>query len=231
MPESLQGRTVVVTGGTGALGRVVVARLLAEGASPVVTYRSERELGESSFTGDVRTQRVDAGDEAAVRALYRGVPGVWASVHLVGAFTMAPIAETSAADFRKMFEVNAVTCFLCCREAVVAMRLAGSGGGRIVNVAARPAVSPAGGMIAYSASKAAVASLTQSLAEEVKAEGILVNAVLPSVMDTPANRASMPGADYSKWPKVEEVAEAIAFLISPANSLTTGALVPVYGRA
>jgi NAD(P)-dependent dehydrogenase (short-subunit alcohol dehydrogenase family) len=179
----------------------------------------------------VRTQRVDAGDERAVQELYRGAGRVWASVHLVGAFTMAPVADTSAADFRRMFEVNAVTCFLCCREAVRAMRAGGGGGGRIVNVAARPAVVPTGGMIAYSASKAAVASVTQSLAEEVKAEGILVNAVLPSVMDTPANRAAMPGADFSAWPKVEEVADAIAFLASPANALTTGALLPVYGKA
>jgi NAD(P)-dependent dehydrogenase (short-subunit alcohol dehydrogenase family) len=86
-------------------------------------------------------------------------------------------------------------------------------------------------MIAYSASKAAVASITQGLAEEVKAEGILVNAVLPSTMDTPANRAAMPDADFSKWPKVAEVARAILFLASPQNTLTSGALVPVYGKA
>jgi NAD(P)-dependent dehydrogenase (short-subunit alcohol dehydrogenase family) len=86
-------------------------------------------------------------------------------------------------------------------------------------------------MIAYSASKAAVASITQSLAEEVKPVGILVNAVLPSVMDTPLNRAAMPKADFGAWPKVEEVAEAICFLVSPANTLTSGAQLPVYGRA
>jgi NAD(P)-dependent dehydrogenase (short-subunit alcohol dehydrogenase family) len=232
MSEDLRGRTIVVTGGTGGLGRAVVERLLRDGATPVVTYRSERELAESPFAGRVRTQRVDVADEGAVQAFYGGLGPVWASVHVVGGFAMAPVENTGVADFRKMFEVNAVTCFLCCREAVKAMRAAGGApGGRIVNVAARPAVVPAGGMVAYSASKAAVASITQSLAEEVKRDGILVNAVLPSTMDTPANRAAMPNADFNAWPKVEQVAEAIAFLASPANALTTGALVPVYGRA
>jgi NAD(P)-dependent dehydrogenase (short-subunit alcohol dehydrogenase family) len=231
MADNLQGRTIVVTGGTGGLGRAVVERLLREGATPVVTYRSERELAESPFAGRVRAERVDVADERAVQDFYGGLGPVWGSVHVVGGFAMAPVEKTSAADFRKMIEVNAVTCFLCCREAVKAIRSAGGAGGRIVNVAARPAVVPVGGMIAYSASKAAVASITQSLAEEVKRDGILVNAVLPSTMDTPANRAAMPNADFDAWPKVEQVAEAIAFLASPANALTSGALVPVYGRA
>ena len=107
---------------------------------------------------------------------------------------------------------------------------AGKGGGRIINIGARPAIQPTGGMIAYTTAKAGVTSLTQSLAEEVKGENILVNAVLPSMMDTKANRSAMPDADFDKWPKVEEVAETIAFLASPANALTSGALVPVYGR-
>jgi NAD(P)-dependent dehydrogenase (short-subunit alcohol dehydrogenase family) len=231
MSDDLRGRIIVVTGGTGGLGRGVVERLLLGGATPVVTYRGERELAESPFAGRVRSQRVDVADEGAVQAFYAGLGAIWASVHVVGGFAMAPVEKTSAADFRKMFEVNAVTCFLCCREAVKSIRAAGGAGGRIVNVAARPAVVPAGGMVAYSASKAAVASITQSLAEEVKRDGILVNAVLPSTMDTPANRAAMPNADFNAWPKVEQVAEAIAFLASPANALTTGALVPVYGRA
>src|SRR5947208_769426 len=116
------GRRVVVTGGTGALGRAVVARLLAAGARPVVTWRSERELRESGVAEGSRAQQVDVADEAAVRAFYAGAGEVWASIHLVGGFAMAPIEQTSAADFRKMFEVNAMTCVLCCREAVGAMR-------------------------------------------------------------------------------------------------------------
>ena len=229
MAQDLNNRSVVVTGGTGALGRAVVTRLLRDGSRPVVTWRNEKELRESPFSGDVRTQKLDLSDEAAVRQLYEGLGDLWGSIHLAGAFAMAPVVDTSAADFRRMFDVNAMTCFLCCREAVRAMRR--SGGGRIVNVGARPAVVPTGGMIAYATSKAAVAAITQAIAEEVKADGILVNAVLPSTMDTPANRAAMPGADFASWPKVEEVAEAICFLASPGNALTSGALVPVYGRA
>ena len=106
-----------------------------------------------------------------------------------------------------------------------------SGGGRIVNVAARPALQPTGGMLAYTTAKAAVASLTQCLAEEVKDDGILVNAILPSTLDTPANRQAMPEADFDSWPKLDEVAEAIDFLASARNRVTSGALVPVFGRA
>ena len=107
---------------------------------------------------------------------------------------------------------------------------AASTGGRIVNVAARPCLEPVGGMLAYSTSKAAVASLTQCLAKEVHDDRILVNAIVPSLMDTPSNRAAMADADFDTWPKVEEVAAAVAFLVSEENALTTGTLLPVYGR-
>src|SRR5206468_9529944 len=113
---------------------------------------------------------------------------------------------------------NAVSSFLCCREAVRKIRASGdSAGGRIVNVASKPAVNPAAGLCAYAASKAAVTNLTLGLAEELAAERIWVNAVLPSIMDTPANRAAMPKADFSLWPKVSEVAATIVFLAAPQN--------------
>src|SRR4051794_38121175 len=129
--------------------------------------------------------------------------------------------------------MNFVTAFLCCRAAINAIARSSGGGGRIVNVAARPALEPrlGAGMTAYAASKAAVAALTQALGEEVARDGILVNAVVPSIMDTPANRSAMPKADFSAWPKVEEVAATILFLASPENKLTRSALVPVYGRS
>src|SRR5207244_1662764 len=134
-----------------------------------------------------------------------------------GGFMAAPITETSLADFLQMFQTNAVTSFLCCREAVRQIRRTGAGG-RIVNVAAKPAVIPTGGLSAYAASKAAVANLTLGLSEELAAKKIWVNAVLPSIMDTPANRQAMPKADFSKWPSVSEVAATIAFLASPQNA-------------
>jgi NAD(P)-dependent dehydrogenase (short-subunit alcohol dehydrogenase family) len=125
-----------------------------------------------------------------------------------------------------------VSCFLCCRAAVKAIARTGRGG-RIVNVAARPALEwrTGAGMTAYAASKAAVAALTAALAEEVAKNGILVNAVAPSIMDTPANRKAMPKADHSAWPKVDEVAATIAFLASPDNAVTRGGVIPVYGQS
>lgn len=223
-------RHVVITGATGALGAAVVAALVERGAT---VHAPLREAAAPPHLAGARVHAapgVDLADEAAVAAYFAGLPAPWASIHLVGGFTMAPIAETRLADLDRMLSINTRTCFLACREAVIAMRR-GGGGGRIVNVIARPALSPTGGMVAYAASKAAVASITQSLAAELVGEGLWVNAVAPSIMDTPANRAAMPGADFERWPKVSEVALAIAGLASPANHLTSGALVPVYGRA
>lgn len=234
MRDSLEGRHVVVTGGTGALGTAVVEAMLDRGARCHVPWIMASELEAFPFRGDERVQLVetDAQREEDVAKFYDALPPLWASIHVVGGFAMAPIAETSAADFESMWRLNTLSCFLCCREAIKKMRSSdGAGGGRIVNVSARPAVQPTGGLIAYATSKAGVASLTQGLAEELKDEGILVNAALPSVMDTPANRKAMPDADHDSWPKPEQVAEAIAFLVSPGNKLTSGSLLPVYGRA
>jgi NAD(P)-dependent dehydrogenase (short-subunit alcohol dehydrogenase family) len=127
--------------------------------------------------------------------------------------------------------MNLMSCMLCCRAAVAAMQ--GGAGGRIVNVSARAGLEwrSGAGMTAYTVSKAGVAAFTAALAEEVAKDGILVNAVAPSIMDTQANRNAMPKADYALWPKVEEVAATIAFLASPDNRVTRGAIVPVYGKS
>lgn len=221
---------IVVTGGTGALGAGVVEVLLARGATVHLP------MMEASLPAHLQHERVKAApnvsldNEAQVTAFYASLPELWASIHLVGGFAMSKLTDTSLGDFEKQWRMNTVTCFLACREAVRAMRKAGKGG-RIVNVAARPVVQPAGGMISYVTSKAGVAALTQSLAPELLGEGILINAVLPSTIDTPANRKSMPNADHASWPKPREIAQTIAFLASPENALTTGTLVPVYGRA
>jgi NAD(P)-dependent dehydrogenase (short-subunit alcohol dehydrogenase family) len=174
----------------------------------------------------------DLSDEAAVGTFYETVPQLWASIHLAGGFAMSPVADTSKADLMKQVEMNFTTAFLCCRAAIKAMLREGRGG-RIVNVASRPALEwrLGSGMAAYAASKAAVAALTAALGEEVVRDGILVNAVAPSTMDTDANRKAMPKADHAVWPKVEEVAAIILFLASPDNRATRGAVVPVYGRS
>jgi NAD(P)-dependent dehydrogenase (short-subunit alcohol dehydrogenase family) len=210
----MQGRHVVVTGGKGALGGAVVSWLEARGAVVHVP--------------DIAT--VDLSIEAQAIAYYAALPPLWASIQLAGGFAMASVLDTSLADFERQWRMNTVTCFVSCREAVRSMRRVG-GGGRIVNVAARPVVAPVPGMVAYATAKAGVAAITQALAAELAPDHILVNAVLPSIIDTPANRAAMPSADHAAWPRPAEIAEAIGFLASPDNALTSGALVPVYGRA
>ena len=227
-------RQVVVTGGTGALGTAVVGALVEAGAVchvPFVVAAEAERFALRSHAGVRLVETTNLADEAAVAKLYDGVPRLWASIHLAGGFAMAAIGETKKSDLMAQVEMNFVTAFLCCRAAVGAMTRTGAGG-RIVNVAARPALEwrTGAGMVAYAASKAAVAAATVALAEEVAKHGILVNAVAPSIMDTPANRAAMPKADHAAWPKVAEVAATIVFLASPANKVTRGAVVPVYGK-
>jgi NAD(P)-dependent dehydrogenase (short-subunit alcohol dehydrogenase family) len=223
-------KEVVVTGGAGALGAAVVQRLLDEGATCFVPCFNDQEFASFALRDHERVRavaNVDLTDESACERFFSGTKALWASIHIAGGFAMGPIERMSLSDWRRMIDMNATSCFLCCREAVRRMK---GRGGRIVNVAARPALVPAGGMVAYSASKAAVASITQSLAEELMEDEIWVNAVAPSILDTPANRAAMPKADHDAWPKVEDVAETVVFLASPRNKTTRGGIVPVYGR-
>ena len=232
---SYQGRQVIVTGGTGALGSAVVGGLIEAGATCYVPWRHEAEVERFAYRRHDQVQllgSIDLTDKSAVDRLFGEVPALWASIHVAGGFAMSPLAKTQKADLMHLLDMNLVSCFLCCSHSVNA--IGGSGqGGRIVNVAARHALEWRGGagLVAYTASKAAVAALTVALSEEVAKDGILVNAVAPSIMDTPANRAAMPKADYEAWPKVEEVAATILFLASPENKVTRGAVVPVYGRS
>jgi NAD(P)-dependent dehydrogenase (short-subunit alcohol dehydrogenase family) len=229
---SLRDRRVVVTGGGGALGVAVVRELVERGASVFVPAHSQRDA--EALAGIARvsiTLDVDLADEASVVAFYEGVgdrdADLWASVHLAGGFVWGPIVDATIADLRRMLAMNVESAWLCAREAARRM----SNGGRIVNVTAKPALVPSANVAAYAASKGAVATLTTCLAEELAPRGIWVNAVAPSILDTPANRAAMPDADVDAWPKVEEVARTIVFLASPENAVTRGAIVPVYGRS
>lgn len=228
-------RHVVVTGGTGALGTAVVRALVGAGAYCHVPYLHDAEAQRFPLHDHAQirlTAGGDLADEAAVARLYDSVPKLWASIHIAGGFAAGPLATTRKSDLMQQLDMNFLTCFLCCRAAVNAFA-GSSAGGRIVNVAARPALEwrSGAGMVAYTASKAAVAALTVALAEEVAKDGVLVNAVAPSIMDTATNRAAMPKADHAAWPKVEEVAATIAFLASPDNRVTRGGIVPVYGRS
>jgi len=229
-------RHLVITGGAGALGTAVVTALVETGAICHVPCFDDAEAQRFRLRDHkhvVLSVTGSLADETAVTRLYQGIAPLWASVHLAGGFAAARLAETGVATLQQQIEMNLVSCLLCCRAAVNAMTANAAGGGRIVNVAARAALEwrTGAGTAAYTASKAAVAALTVALAEEVAKDGILVNAVAPSIMDTPANRAAMPKADYSLWPKVEEVAATILFLASPENRVTRGAIVPVYGKS
>jgi NAD(P)-dependent dehydrogenase (short-subunit alcohol dehydrogenase family) len=223
-------QTVIVTGGTGALGSAVVGALLTNGARCRVPYVVDAEAAAFPHKDRVTlVPRCELTNEEDVARLYGGVSDLWASIHIAGGFAMGGVADTDKAGMLHMLNMNFVTCYLCCRAAVQGF---GPGGGRIVNIAARPGLEPrlGAGMAPYAASKAAVAAFTQALAAEVAGRGILVNAVAPSIIDTPANRAAMPRADYVAWPKPAEIAATIAFLASPDNQVTTGAIVPAPGR-
>jgi len=225
-------RHVVITGGAGALGTAVVEALIGHGAICHIPCRDEAEAHRFKLRdhGQVKlTVSGNLADEAAIDRLYQPIAPLWASIHLAGGFAAGPLRDADGATLRAQIDMNLMTCLLCCRAAIGAM----SNGGRIVNVAARPALEwrSGAGMVPYAASKAAVAALTAALGEEVARDGILVNAVAPSIMDTPTNRAGMPKADFNLWPKVEEVAATIVFLAAPENRVTRGAIVPVYGKS
>ena len=227
------GKHVVVTGGTGALGSAVVAGLLAAGATCTVPYVHETEAKTFPSRGDPNVTLIsvsDLSDETQVAKVFDGLKP-WASIHIAGGFAPGKVTETDKKALMAQIDSNLASCFLCCRAAAKAMLT--TGGGRIVNVAARPALEwrSGAGMAAYTVAKAGVAALTVALAEEVAKDGILVNAVAPSIMDTPANRKAMPKANFDAWPKVEEVAATILFLASPGNHVTRGAIVPVYGKS
>ncbi len=229
----LREHHIVVTGGAGALGTAVVTTLIEAGAICHVPCFNEAEAQRYSLRDHKQVVLSISGnlaDEAAIARLYGGIAKIWASIHIAGGFAAAPLRDTELSMLRQQIDMNFVSCALCCRAAVRAM--AGAGG-RIVNVAARPALEwrTGAGSVAYTASKAAVAALTAALAEEVAKDNILVNAVAPSIMDTQTNRQAMPKADFALWPKVEEVAATIAFLASPDNRVTRGAIVPVYGKS
>lgn len=233
--QEFDGRTVLVTGGTGALGQAVVLLLLERGAECVVPNSRGGAATALASSGHPKLRLADPLDltsEDAVRTLFLGIPELWASVHCAGGFAATPFAEESVEGLEYLWRMNLLTAWNCSREAVLHFRRTGTPG-RIVNVSARVALEPrsGAGMTSYTIAKSALSALTVALAEEVARDGIWVNAVIPSVMDTPANRSAMPNAAHDRWPAVSAVAETIVFLASPRNQSARGGLVPVYGAA
>jgi NAD(P)-dependent dehydrogenase (short-subunit alcohol dehydrogenase family) len=231
MSARLDSRIIVVTGGFGILGRAVAERLLEEGARVVLL---DRAAAPASGLPQVALALggVELGDEyacqtayAQVREVLGGVDGV---VNVAGGFTWETLESGALGSWDRMYETNVRTAVSSCRAALP--HLLARGAGRIVNVGAAAAQKAGLGMGAYAASKAGVARLTEALAEELKDRGITVNAVLPSIIDTPANRSDMPDADASRWVAPGQLAAVIAFLLSDEAAAMTGACIPVNGR-
>ena len=230
----MTGMVAIVTGGTGALGQSIVLRFLRDGATVAVPwFVAEEWAGLEQAAGEARArlsgQKVDMADEPAVAAFVSGVLGrskkVDAIVNAVGGFAGGDLASTPLAEWRRQIDLNLTSTVVGCRAVLPAMRAARRG--RIVNIASRAVVPPLGGFIGYTVAKSAVIALTQALAQEERAHGITVNAVLPSTMDTPGNRKAMPDADRSAWVSTDAVADVVAYLASDAAAAVTGSCVTV----
>lgn len=222
----LQDKHVVITGGGGALGRAVVARALAAGATVTVVDRQQA----AGLPTGVRCVVVDLADTAATRVALQDIGPVDALCTIAGGFTMgAAVHEADDAQWDAMMQGNVVSLRSALKAVVPGMLARGRG--RVVTVGALSAQQGKASMSAYTASKAVVMNLTEALAAEVASTAIRVNAILPSIIDTPANRAAMPDADFSQWVRPQDMAEVICFLASDASQAIHGALIPLAGGA
>jgi NAD(P)-dependent dehydrogenase (short-subunit alcohol dehydrogenase family) len=237
MNAGFDGKVVLIAGGTGGLGRAVTLAFLAEGAQVAVTYRVKEEfdaLKNAVGKNEVNLEghAIDVTDEIAVRQLVEKIVGKYrrldAMVNTVGGYTGGTkLWDLETKVFDQMLALNLRAGYALSRAVVRAMFKEGHGA--IVNVAAKAAFDHAGGAGAYAASKSAAVALMDSLAADLKGTGVRVNSILPSIIDTEANRKAMPTADFSKWPKPEDIARVILFLCSEDARVIHGAAIPVYG--
>lgn len=230
MSPSVRGKSIAVTGGFGILGRAVGAALLADGARVVLLDKAPapQDLPEGCLAlGAVDLGQPDDARQAMSQAA-SSLGGLDGLVNVAGGFRWETVEGGSVETWDRLYALNVRTALLASQAALP--HLLASGNGRIVNVGALGAAQAGSGMGAYAASKAGVARLTEAMAEEFKDRGITVNAVLPSIIDTPANRTDMPDADASRWVAPSALAGVILFLLSDAAAPVTGALIPVKGR-
>ncbi|MGH9598994.1 MAG: SDR family NAD(P)-dependent oxidoreductase [Terracidiphilus sp.] len=238
MNIGFSGKVVLVAGGTGGLGRAVSLAFLAEGARVAVTYRKEEEYAALRSAAGANADaleghRTDVTDELAAAELVAGVIArqgrLDAVVNTVGGYAGGiKLWDMETKVFDAMQSLNLRSGFTLARAAMPAMLKQGHGS--LVNVAAKAAIDHGAGAAAYAASKAAAVALMDSLAADAKGTGVRVNSVLPSIIDTKANRQAMPDADFATWPKPEEIAQVILFLSSDAARAIHGAAIPVYGN-
>jgi NAD(P)-dependent dehydrogenase (short-subunit alcohol dehydrogenase family) len=234
-----KSRVVLVAGGTGGLGRAVSLAFLDAGARATVTYRRREEfetLKNLAAADGARLEGFDTDvtDEAAVTALVDGIVArhgrLDALVNTVGGYAGGvKLWELDTKVFEKMMNLNLRSGYALARAAVRVMLK--QGGGAIVNVAAKAAIDHGAGASAYAASKAAAVAMMDCLAEDLKGSGVRVNSILPSIIDTEANRKAMPKADFSKWPKADDIARVILFLCGDEAKVVHGAALPVFGNA
>jgi NAD(P)-dependent dehydrogenase (short-subunit alcohol dehydrogenase family) len=232
-------KVVLVAGGTGGLGRAVSLAFLKEGAKLIVTFRNDQEFSELKNAAAADASRltgrnVDVTDEAAVQQLMEEISAKHGRldilVNTVGGYAGGMKfwdLDTKVLD--RMLALNLRSGFVLSRVAVKVMLKQGKGA--VVNVASKAALDHGGGVAAYGASKAAAVAMMDSLAADLKGSGVRVNSVLPSIIDTAPNRKAMPSADFTKWPKPEEIARVILFLCSDDASVIHGAAIPVYGSS
>lgn len=228
-------RTAIVTGGTGGLGTAVVDRLLDDGWRVVVPWIVERELERVRQRDGLELVRADLFEAATVAEVVARATGepdapLRGVANLVGGFaTGGRLHETPIDDFERQLRLNLRATYLVTQAALP--HLLEGGGGSIVCVSSRAALQPFRGAVPYVVAKAAVIAFVQAVSTEYRADRIRCNAILPSVIDTPANRESMPDAEHERWPKPAEIAAEIAHLLSDDSGLVSGAAIPVYGRA
>jgi NAD(P)-dependent dehydrogenase (short-subunit alcohol dehydrogenase family) len=239
MSTRFSGKLALVAGGTGGLGHAVSLAFLDDGAKVVVTYRDQKELDalkrEAGGNGSsLEGYMVDVTDEGSVRRLFDKILAqngrVDALVNTVGAYAGGVnLWEAETKTFDQMIALNLRSGYILARAAVPAMLKQKSGA--IVNISSKAAVDHGAGASAYAASKAGALALMDSLAAEVKGSGVRVNSILPSIIDTEANRKAMPTADFSKWPNPADIARVILFLCSDEAKVIHGAAIPVYGES
>ena len=239
MDSRFSGKVALVSGGTGGLGRAVTLAFLAEGARVAVPWFDQQEFDDliaaaSGYGAMLDGQSVDVTDEAAIQSYVNDIMSkhgrLDAMVNTVGGYAGGlKLWEMDTQVFTRMLHLNLRSGFVLSRAVVPAMLKQGHGA--IVNIAAKAAIDHAAGASAYASSKAAAVAMMDSLAADLNGTGVRVNSILPSIIDTKANRAAMPDADFTKWPKPEEIARVILFLCSDDAAVVHGAAIPVYGNS